>query len=114
MQYISESVSGHRVQRAGWLGITTTDGANEPAPTYGGTTSVQVSGAFGVDGMVTIEGSNDGKTYTTLSDPQGSPLNFRTSDIKQISEQVDRIRPVLEGGDSDTSVDVTLVIRRPA
>ena len=108
--YISESVDGPRVTRKAWLGIK-----HEEQPgsveVKGGSVSVQVGGTFG-SVSVLIEGSNDGRQYGALTDPQGNPLIFMGPDIKQISEQVSHIRPVLDGGGgADTSVDVILLVR---
>ena len=42
--------------------------------------SAQIVGTFD-SATITIEGSNDGTNYTTLTDPQGNALSFTTAAI---------------------------------
>lgn len=112
MQYISEPVGGPKVTRIGWRGISADSTPEKGAHTFGGLTSVQIGGVLG-GAIVHIEGSNDGESYSLLSDPQSNALTFNAPDIKRISEQVSHIRPVVAGGGVDTGVDVTLLVRRP-
>jgi hypothetical protein len=76
--------------------------------------SVQVTGTFGAGGTVLIEGSNDGVTYSTLSDPQGVALSVTAALLKEISQICKLIRPRVSAGDGTTSLSVTLLARRPA
>lgn len=73
--------------------------------------SVQVTGIFGVGGVVTFEGSNDGVNYSPLTDAQGNDLNFTTSKIELVTEATFRVRPRVSAGDGTTSVSVTLLAR---
>ncbi len=73
--------------------------------------SVQVSGTFGSGGVVTIEGSNDGVNFSTLTDPQGNPLSFSSSKIEAVTEMVAYIRPSVLSGDGTTSLNVTMACR---
>jgi len=73
--------------------------------------SVQVTGVFGVGGVVTFEGSNDGVNYSPLTDAQGNDLNFGTSKIEIVCEATYRVRPRVTAGDGTTSVSVILLAR---
>lgn len=75
--------------------------------------SVQVSGTFGTGGSVRIEGSMDGVTYATLTDPQGNALDVTTAKIETIMEICRYIRPRVTAGDGATSLTVQILIRRP-
>jgi hypothetical protein len=59
--------------------------------------SVQVGGTFGGSTTV-IEGSNDGVTYFTLTDPAGAALSFTVAGLKQILQVTKYIRPSTSGG----------------
>lgn len=56
-----------------------------------GDRSAQVTGTFGA--AVTIEGSNDGTTYFTLTDPQGNAISMTANGLEQIMEITRFIRP---------------------
>ena len=70
--------------------------------------TVQVDGTFGAAGQVTIQGSNDGSTWATLSDPVSNPLVLTSAGIKAVSENPLYIRP-LASGDGTTSLTVRLL-----
>lgn len=61
-------------------------------------------------GTVIIEGSNDGTTWTNISNPAGSALSFTAAGLKQILENTAYVRP--RASVSVTSVQVFLVARR--
>jgi hypothetical protein len=63
---------------------------------------------------VLIEGSNDGSTFATLSDPQGVAISKTAAALSQISQVTRFIRPRVSAGDGTTSITVTLLARRPA
>jgi hypothetical protein len=96
-----------------WEGLTTTDDTGEPyiCPHYADK-SVQLIGTLGVDGEVTIEGSNmkDSPTYATLNDPQGSALVMTTLKIEAILENTYLVRPRVTDGDGNTDLDVYMLI----
>lgn len=73
--------------------------------------SVQVSGTFGAGGTVVLQGSNNGTTYATLTDPQGNALSFTAAGLEQITEIVRFIRPSVTAGDGTTSLTVTIAAR---
>ncbi len=80
--------------------------ANHGAPSFPDKT-VQVTGTIG-SATITIEGSNDGSVWVTLSDPSGSPLSFTSAGLSTILENPLEIRPQTIGG-SGTDVDVTII-----
>jgi hypothetical protein len=75
--------------------------------------SVQVFGTFGTGGNLRIEGSMDGNTWATLTDPQGNALDFTTAKIETIMEITRYIRPRITAGDGSTSLTCIILIRRP-
>jgi len=89
------------------LTSTNTDGTRVQLNRYPDKT-VQVDGTFGAAGQVTIQGSNDGTTWATLSDPQGNLLVITSAGIKAISENPLYIRP-LAAGDGTTALNVRLL-----
>ena len=71
----------------------------------------QVAGTFG-GASVTIQGSNDGINWASLSDPQGNALTFVTGRIEQALELPVFVRPVVSNGDGTTALSVTLCMRK--
>ena len=76
--------------------------------------SVQVVGTFGSGGSVQIQGSNDGgTTWSPLSNPAGTVINITgSSQINQITELAEQVKPVVTAGDATTSLTVWLMMRR--
>ena len=74
--------------------------------------SAQIAGTFG-SATIVIQGSNDGTNYATLTDPQGNAISKTTAAIEQILENTRYIRPSTSGG-TGSSINVTLLLRRPA
>lgn len=74
--------------------------------------TVQVTGTLGTGGTVVIEGSLDGSTYHTLTDPQGNPLSINSLKVETIMEIVRFIRPRVTAGDGTTSLTVRILMRR--
>lgn len=72
----------------------------------------QVTGTFGSGGSCTIQGSNDGATWASLSDPQGNALTFGSTKIEQALELPRYVRPAVTAGDGTTSLTITLCMRR--
>lgn len=96
-----------------WEGFATNGDVGSPfgAPAYSDKT-VHVKGNFGTGGTIVVEGSNDGVTYKTLTDPQGNALSFTAEGIELISESPLYIRPRLSAGTSTIDIDVFIVGRR--
>jgi len=74
--------------------------------------SVQIGGTFGAGGTCVIEGSNDGVTYFTLNNIQGTALSATSAALKGVAEITRYIRPRVSAGDGTTSITVTLLARR--
>lgn len=75
--------------------------------------SVQLGGTLGTGGAATIEGSNDGTNYATLTDPQGVDIVLTAlGQLAQVSEITRWIRPRITAGDGSTSLTVTLLAKR--
>jgi len=63
---------------------------------------VTITGTWG-GATVVIEGSNDGSTFVTLTDPQGNAISKTTNNaVEQITEVPRYIRPSKSGGSSTT------------
>lgn len=93
-----------------WTALTTTNVDGAPFTLAGyKDRSVQVVGTFGVGGTCVIQGSNDGTTYATLTDPQGNALSFSSAGLEAVSELVLYLRPYITGGDGTTDLDVFLI-----
>lgn len=71
----------------------------------------QVTGTFGAGGSCTIQGSNDGTNWASLSDPQGNALTFTSQKIEQALELPRFVRPIVTAGDGTTSLTVTLCMK---
>lgn len=74
--------------------------------------SIQVVGTFGAAGHLVCQGSNDGTNWATLTDPQGNSIDFTAAGIEQVMEITRYIRPLVTGGDGNTSITVTMVTKR--
>ena len=85
-----------------WETLTASDVGEAKEYTYFNDRTVQVTGTFG--GTVSIEGSNDGVNYTTLTDAAGSALEFTAAGLKLITEAPRYIRPSAGSGVSDIDV----------
>lgn len=72
--------------------------------------TVQAGGTFD-GGTVVIEGSVDGVTYHTLTDPQGNALSFTSGGLEAITEVVAYIRPRVTGGGAGTSINANILMR---
>jgi hypothetical protein len=74
--------------------------------------SVQVEGTFGSGGSMSIEGSNDGTNFHTLSNPSGSALTATSAMLAAIVEMPLQIRPRVTAGDGTTALTATMLLRR--
>jgi hypothetical protein len=70
--------------------------------------SIQLAGTWG-GATVVLQGSNDGVTWFTLTDPAGAALSFTANGLKQVMESVLHVKPAISGGDGTTAVVVTLL-----
>ena len=76
--------------------------------------SVQVTGTFGVSGSVSLEGSNDGVNWFTLTRPGATALSFTAAGLAAVVEATKYIKPLVTAGDGTTSLTVTVFALRPS
>lgn len=77
--------------------------------------SFQVVGTYG-GATVTIQASNDeGVTWGTAGDKQGTALTLATTSglIKQTNDVCSAMRPLVSSADGTTDLDVICIARRP-
>lgn len=95
---------------AQWASILNGEtGDRADIPLLNATRSVQVAGTLGIGGSVSIEGSNDGTNYVTLTDSTGVALTFTAVGIKDILQNVRFLRPHVTAGDGATNFLVTIL-----
>lgn len=104
-------LGGKSVYIISWKGMATGESGNSLPLAQYADRSVQVEGTFGAGGVISIQGSNDGVNYVTLTDPQGNPLSFTSAGLEAITEMVAFIRPVVLSGDGTTNINVTMACR---
>ena len=75
--------------------------------------SVQVNGTFGVAGSVSLEGSNDGVNWFTLTRPGATALTFTAAGLATVVEATKYIKPLVTAGDGTTALTVTVFACRP-
>lgn len=73
--------------------------------------TVHVKGTFGTGGTIIIEGSNDGSTWKTLTDPQGTALSFTAEGMEAVQESPAYMRPRVTAGDGTTDLTCILIER---
>ena len=95
-----------------WSNVTEAD--TFVAAEVGGQTdrSVQATGTFG-GATLLIQGSNDGTTYVTLTDPQGNAISKTANALEQIEEGTRYIQPSHSGGGSESIKVIIFVVRKP-
>jgi hypothetical protein len=69
--------------------------------------SVQFSGTFG-GASVSLQGSNDGVNWHTLTDTLGAPITKTAASLCAITEMTRYIRPLVAGGSGGTAITCTL------
>jgi hypothetical protein len=69
--------------------------------------SVQFVGTFG-GASVSLQGSNDGENWHTLSDPFGAPITKTSASLSAVTEMTRYVRPLVSGGDGSTSISAIL------
>lgn len=67
--------------------------------------SVQIVGTFD-SATIVLQGSNDGATWATLTDPQGNVISATSTKLEQIEECTRYIRPSASGGGGSQDIDV--------
>ncbi len=90
-----------------WTGITEADEGNEVIMAKYPDKTVQVTGDFTTAGAITIEGSNNGTDWATLTDQAGNDLVLTDTSIALIAQNPLYIRPRASAG---TAVSMTVVV----
>lgn len=105
-----------KVVQAAWSGLLQSSsdvGAAVELP--GADRTVQLSGTLGTGGAVTMQGSQDGTNWGTLTDPAGNAIVLNAiGALAQISEATRYTRPSVTAGNGTTDLVVTLTSRRAA
>lgn len=73
--------------------------------------SVQVTGSFAGSLSITIQGSNDGTNWFTLTDQGGSPLTFTAAGGGMIAELTEYVRPIADAGAGGGDADVEIFLK---
>lgn len=95
----------------GWSGLLLTDTGSAVQFAKYADRCIQVTGTFGAAGSVTLEGSNDGSSWFTLSKMSGGPATFTAAGGSQILDNPLFVRPNVTAGDGTTDLTVTLCAR---
>ena len=95
-----------------WEGLNSTDldGAPVKVAEWADRT-VQMVGTFDT-GTVTMQGSNDGSNWETLTDPLGNNVALTDEGIKALLEGPLYMRPLLSSAGASSDVDVIMIMRR--
>lgn len=97
------------VYLATWASMGNADTGAAVALGGGYDRSVQIEGTFG-GATVTLQGSNDGSNWETLTDPQGNGIAKTAAALEAVTELTRYVRAITSGG-AGTSVTVTMLIR---
>lgn len=95
-----------------WTGLLNADVGDPVSYASFGDKTFQVTGTFGAAGNVLIEGSNDGVTYTALSNRQGTAMNFTAAGLNTSQDKPVFVRPRVTAGDGTTSLAVIVCCHR--
>lgn len=95
-----------------WTGLDADD-SGEPVqlPDFPDKT-VTIEGTFSVGGSCTLQGSNDGTNYYSLTDPQGNAITKTAAGIELVTENPKYIRPLVTAGDGSTAIEARLYCTR--
>lgn len=105
------AVSDHVQNRASyitWTGLLNGDDGDGIQIAGAPDKTVTITGTFGVGGSCTIQGSNDGVTWLTLTDAQANNITKTSASIEVILESPRFIRPIVTAGDGATSLTVII------
>ena len=90
------------VMKVTWAGLANTDTGDAALTAHFSDRTVQAVG----DGVVAIQGSNDGVNWTVRTEPGGNDISLdaTTFDLVMIRENPLYVRPVVTGGASTTVI----------
>ncbi len=92
-----------------WEGLDGDDSGDPIELSWYSDRSVQIIGTFDTT-TVLLEGSNDGATWATLTDPQGNALSKTAAALEAVAEATRYIRPRVSAGGASTDIDVYLFV----
>ena len=92
-----------------WANLGNADTGTSIEMVEGSDKSAQVVGTF-AGATVSLQGSNDGVNYVTLTDPQGNLLAFATAGLEAVVEHTRYVRAVSSGG-AGTDASVYLFLK---
>jgi hypothetical protein len=95
-----------------WEGLADGDTGVEVESLAFADRTVQVIGTFGAGGELTMEGSNDGTNWVTLTDYAGDAIVFTAAGMSVVLENPFYIRPNVTAGDGTTDLDVIVLGKR--
>ena len=73
--------------------------------------SVQIDGTWDSATFV-LQGSNDGTTWFTLTDPQGNAISKTSDALEMVSELTRYIRPSTSGGGGSQSINCRVLLKK--
>jgi hypothetical protein len=95
-----------------WTGLDSDDsGAPAELVDYPDKT-VTITGTFGAAGSITIQGSNNGTDWFSMTDPQTAAVVKTSAAMEMLVEAPRYIRPLVTAGDGTTSLTVQILCRR--
>ena len=95
-----------------WSNLTTTNQDGSPISIPGAADrTIQMIGTLGTGGVITMQGSNDGTNWATLTDFQDADMALGALGIFIIAEAPLWIRPLNTAGDGSTDLSILLFSR---
>lgn len=104
----SGSIGNDKYWRHQWLSLANGDTGKPVAMSHMADKTVSIDGTFGASGQCDIQGSMDETTWFSLTDPQGTAIEFTGAGTKLISENPKFIRPNVSSGDGTTDLNVRI------
>jgi hypothetical protein len=93
-----------------YTALATTDTCTPARLPHVADKSVQITGTAGSGGSITLQGSNDGTNWVTLTNVAGAALSgLLPGTINQITEETLFIQPLVVSGDGTTAMNVIVV-----
>jgi hypothetical protein len=110
-QSLNTKEIGAHAYLAEWTGLANGDDGVPFKAAGAADRSIQFGGTFGAGGNVVLEGSNDGASWFTLTDPQGNALSASAAVLEAVSEVTIYVRPRVSAGDGTTSISAYLLAK---
>lgn len=92
-----------------WLAMGNADTGTQIKLSGAADRSVQIEGTFG-GATITVQGSNDGSNWQSLTDPQGNAIAKTSAALEAIQELTRYVRVISSGG-TGTNVNVSLLLK---